>query len=217
MSSAERTFDRLPIFPLSNVQLFPHALLPLHVFEPRYRELVRDCLAGDRLMAVAALEPGFESEYEGRPPVKPICGVGQMIGHDLLADGRSNILLRGLSRVRILEELPAERSYRLVRAVALDDDVPADFDLAPALHALVVLTDELAHRLEDGGDLLRALARSQTSPGALVDVLTAALVAEADQRQTLLETRDVRRRVETVTTHLGAVLARLSRSTGQLN
>jgi Lon protease-like protein len=217
MSSAEREFERLAIFPLPDVQLFPYALLPLHVFEPRYRELVRDCLAGDQRMAIATLEPGFESDYEGRPPVKPICGVGQMIAHNTLPDGRSNILLRGLARIRIVEELPPERAYRQVRAEVLQDDLPDGVDLAPALNTLVLLADQLSHRLPTGGETLRALARSQPNPGALVDALAAALVTQPEERQALLETIDVYRRVQRVTAHLGAILARFTKSTGPAN
>src|SRR3954468_6937935 len=83
----------LPIFPLPRVQLFPHALLPLHVFEPRYRDMVKDALAGPRLIAVAPREPGFETDYPARPAVRPIIGVGEVIGHEALEDGRHNILL----------------------------------------------------------------------------------------------------------------------------
>src|SRR5262245_16374763 len=100
MSSAETLLPRLvPIFPLPEVQLFPSAILPLHVFEPRYRELVRDCLDGEPMLAVATLEPGYELNYHARPAVKPICGVGRLIRHEALPDGRSNIVLRGLGRV----------------------------------------------------------------------------------------------------------------------
>src|SRR6185436_5117887 len=113
--------DSVCIFPLPDVALFPHAILPLHVFEPRYREMVRDCLAGDRKMAVAALAPGYEADYHGRPAVRPVCGLGEVVAHDGLPDGRSNILLRGTSRVRIIEELPPDRSYRLVRCQRLPD------------------------------------------------------------------------------------------------
>ncbi|HEX3850250.1 MAG TPA: LON peptidase substrate-binding domain-containing protein, partial [Polyangiaceae bacterium] len=77
----------LPIFPLPNVVLFPGALLPLHVFEPRYRELARQVLSGRQLMAVARLKPGFEEHYEGRPPVFEVCGVGSVIDSVAHGDG----------------------------------------------------------------------------------------------------------------------------------
>src|SRR5688500_11036016 len=95
----------LSIFPLPNVALFPGAVLPLHVFEPRYRDLIREALAGRQVLAVARLEPGFESDYEGRPPVFEVCGVGAIESHTQRPDGRFDVALRGLARVRIVEEL----------------------------------------------------------------------------------------------------------------
>src|SRR6266404_2412978 len=73
------TLAALPIFPLPNCVLLPGGLLPLHVFEPRYRELTRDCLAGHQYMGVARLRPGYESTYYGRPPVFGRFGVGRII------------------------------------------------------------------------------------------------------------------------------------------
>src|SRR5512140_3588772 len=119
----------LPIFPLPNCVLLPGGLLPLHVFEPRYRELTRDCLATHQLMGVARLRPGFEQTYYGRPPVFERLGVGRIICSEELPDGRFALLLRGIARVEIARELPAERSYRLVEARMLTD---ASFDQANA-------------------------------------------------------------------------------------
>src|SRR5882672_8314647 len=112
----------LPIFPLPNCVLLPGGMLPLHVFEPRYRELTRDCLAGNHDMAIARLRPGYQTGYYGRPPVYDRCGVGKIICSEELPDGRFALLLRGVARVEIARELPTERGYRLVEARALDDD-----------------------------------------------------------------------------------------------
>src|SRR6266581_9334560 len=112
----------LPIFPLPNCVLLPGGLLPLHVFEPRYRELTRDCLAGHQLMGVARLRPGYETTYYGRPPVYERCGVGRIICSEELPDGRFALLLRGVARVEIARELPPERAYRQVVARVLADD-----------------------------------------------------------------------------------------------
>jgi len=103
--------DLLPVFPLPNVVLFPNVFLPLHVFEPRYREMVADALAGDRLIGMVLLRPGYERDYEGRPPVYPVGCRGVMTHAERLPDGRYNIVLRGLDRFRILSE-DHDRSYR---------------------------------------------------------------------------------------------------------
>src|SRR5262245_62493611 len=105
----------LPIFPLPNCVLLPGGLLPLHVFEPRYRELTRDCLAGHQMMAIARLRPGYEGTYYGRPPVYERCGVGRIICSEELPDGRYALLLRGVARIGIARELAAGSSQRLRR------------------------------------------------------------------------------------------------------
>src|SRR4030081_2438223 len=103
--------DLLPLFPLPNVVLFPNVFLPLHIFEPRYREMVADALASDRLIGMVLLRPGWEQDYEGRPRVYPI-GCSGVIPHvERRADGRYNTVLRGLERFRTVEE-QAAASYR---------------------------------------------------------------------------------------------------------
>ena len=96
--------DLLPLFPLPTVVLFPNIFLPLHVFEPRYREMVADALAGDRMIGMVLLRPGWEHEYEGAPPVYPVGCSGVITHFERLSDGRYNIVLRGLARFRILRE-----------------------------------------------------------------------------------------------------------------
>jgi uncharacterized protein len=103
--------ELLPLFPLPNVVLFPNVFLPLHVFEPRYREMVEEALAGDRLIGMVLLRPGHEDDYDGRSPVYPVGCRGLMTHAERLADGRFNIVLRGLDRFRIIGE-DHERSYR---------------------------------------------------------------------------------------------------------
>src|SRR5437762_2021486 len=103
--------DLLPIFPLPNVVLFPSVFLPLHIFEPRYREMVADALATDRLIGMVLLRPGWERDYEGRPPIYPIGCTGLITHADRQPDGRYNIVLRGVERFRVVED-DAERSYR---------------------------------------------------------------------------------------------------------
>src|SRR5499427_8446400 len=93
------------LFPLPNLVFYPQVMQPLHIFEPRYRQMTADALAGDRLIAMALLRPGWEPQYEGRPALYPVVCLGQIIADQLLDDGRSNLLLRGLARARILQEV----------------------------------------------------------------------------------------------------------------
>src|SRR3989338_8738485 len=122
----------LPIFPLPDVTFFPHTLLPLHVFEARYRAMVVDALARDRRLAVVRLRPGFEAAYAGKPAVRDVAGAGEIVSWERLANGRYNILLKGEWRVRLGRERPSDTLYRLVEAHRLEDAPPAA-DAAPVL------------------------------------------------------------------------------------
>jgi Lon protease-like protein len=119
----------LPIFPLPNVVLFPNVFLPLHIFEPRYREMVADAVANDRLIGMVLLRPGWEPDYEKQPPVYPIGCSGVMTHVEQLVDGRYNIVLRGIDRFRILEE-DYRRSYRRAAVEPLAEGEPVAEDRA---------------------------------------------------------------------------------------
>src|SRR5947207_2023013 len=119
--SLEKFAGAARLFPLPNLVLFPHVVQPLHVFEPRYRQLTADALAGDQLVTMALLRPGWEPDDAGQPPLFPVACLGRIIAHKGLDDGRSILLLRGLSRVRILEETPSDKMYRLARVELMPD------------------------------------------------------------------------------------------------
>lgn len=92
------------LFPLPNLVMFPHVVQPLHIFEDRYRQMMRDALAGDKLLTMCLLAPGWEPHYEGRPAVHPIACLGQIVSWHKQEDGCYNLLLAGLRRVRIIDE-----------------------------------------------------------------------------------------------------------------
>ncbi len=110
------------LFPLPNLVLYPHVMQPLHIFEERYREMVEDALAGDHLIAMAVLKPGWENDYDSRPPISSYACLGKIIAHHRLPDGRYNLLLLGVGRVRIDEELQPLRSFRQANVELLDDE-----------------------------------------------------------------------------------------------
>jgi Lon protease-like protein len=207
----------LPIFPLPNCVLLPGGLLPLHVFEPRYRELTRDCLAGHQLMAVARLRPGYETSYYGRPPVYERCGVGRIICSEELPDGRFALLLRGLARVEIARELPAERAYRRVEARVLSDAQVDQTDAYDHYRRLVQLCDRLAEVIEKGGPQLRDLVRAFDDPGMCADAIAAALVMDADARQELVEACDPMVRLQRTLGHVSHMLCELAPCDGAVN
>jgi Lon protease-like protein len=198
----------VPIFPLPDVTFFPHTLLPLHVFEARYRAMVIDALERDRRLAVVKLKPGYEATYAGKPQVHPVAGLGEIVSCERLATGRYNILLRGESRVRLEQELASDTLYRIVRARRLPDAEPAG-DVAPALARIREACGRLLTALARPADLLdTALADGQPA-GAIADRVAAAVLPDADVRQRLLETLDVRTRVATVADALEALVKEL--------
>ena len=106
----------LPLFPLPGTLLFPGALLPLHIFEPRYRALVADCLREGRPLSVCQIHPAEVQHASGTPRLLPYAGVGIIAAHEKLPDGRSNIVLQPLGRVRIDTERATDTLYQIGRA-----------------------------------------------------------------------------------------------------
>ncbi|HEX7941486.1 MAG TPA: LON peptidase substrate-binding domain-containing protein [Gemmatimonadaceae bacterium] len=160
----------LPLFPLPNVVLFPGVFLPLHIFEPRYREMVADALATDRLIGMVLLRGGWEGEYEGRPPVFDVGCSGLITHSEKLADGRYNIILRGLDRFRIVSE-DHTRVYRRAQVDAMHERELTPEDratlkaLRPRIEALVApakqargIESQIASAIADD-DLVNALAQ----------------------------------------------------------
>jgi uncharacterized protein len=115
----------LPIFPLPDVVLFPNVFLPLHIFEPRYRQMFTEALAGDRMIGMVLLQPGYEADYDGRPPVYATGCSGLITHAELLDDGRYNVVLRGVEKFTIAqEEDPAlGRLYRTAVISGVDEAV----------------------------------------------------------------------------------------------
>ena len=170
----------LPLFPLPNVVLFPHVGLPLHIFEQRYRDLVADALRGDRLIGICLLEPGWKTDYAGRPPVYRVGCAGVLTHYQPLPDGRSNIVLTGVERFRILEELHGH-AYRVARLEAWADACPPE-----ERAALSRLRPQIEARLGAVGANLMPLP-----PGVrdvdLVNTLSQYLDLQPIERQALLE------------------------------
>ena len=119
----------IPLFPLPNAVLFPNVFLPLHIFEPRYREMVADALEGDRIIGMTLLRPGWERDYEGRPAIYPIGCAGLITFVERHKDGRYNIVLRGLEKFRVIEEdATTARPYRIARVDSIVESVESMSD-----------------------------------------------------------------------------------------
>jgi len=202
----ERELHRLPIFPLPGAVLLPYALIPLHVFEPRYRKMIRDCQAGAGVLALANIPPDALLTGKEPPRVLPVIGAGILARVDPLPDGRSNIVLRGVLRARVLEELEAGEPYRGVRAQRLPDAAPdASAFSAEELRQLVLAV--CARRPGAAAAALVQMARSDALPGELADAIGAVVIESSEERQLLLETCAPQDRLRRVAQHLAERLA----------
>jgi Lon protease-like protein len=176
--------DLLALFPLPNVVLFPGVFLPLHIFEPRYREMVADALATDRLIGMALLREGWEGDYEERPRVYSVGCSGLITHSENLPDGRYNIVLRGLDRFRIVGE-DQTRPYRRARTEPMPEPGLTSQDR--------VLLRQLRARIEaliapsDQGGGIDARAAEAMSDQDLVNALAQYLDLEPIEKQALLE------------------------------
>jgi Lon protease-like protein len=169
----------IPIFPLQDTTLFPHAARPLLIFEPRYRAMVADALKGDRIIGMVRLKPGFEAEYEGRPPIDAVGCAGRILEYELLPDGRYTIVLAGFTRFRVTGE-DQSRPYRLARVDAIPDTGTAAAD-QPALRASRERLEEL---LSVVGIELKGAPQDDAQ---VVDTLEQYLDMTSERRQQLLE------------------------------
>jgi Lon protease-like protein len=166
-----------PLFPLPSVALFPHATLPLHVFEPRYRALTADALAGERLIAMATLQPGWETAYETKSAaIHPVVCLGRVTLDERLPDGRYLLLLRGLCRARIVTEFDTRLPYRTASLQVLDDVYPPHPTIDRDRRRRELL--DLVRALESDSAQIAGLLDnldSELSLAALCDVLASAV------------------------------------------
>src|SRR5438105_2176036 len=175
----------IPLFPLPNLVFFPLTYLPLHIFESRYRRMVRDAASSHQMIGMVLLKEGWETDYEGAPPIFPLGAVGRMVTVQALSDGRFNILLQGLSRFEIQEEVGCE-SYRQGRIRLADFSAPEKKLPCDVRAELVKLVGNFLLSREDGGALANFL-KQPVDDEALVHNLSFALDFTPLEKQFLLE------------------------------
>lgn len=194
--SAER-LDNLPIFPLQGAVLIPQGHLPLHVFEPRYRQLVEDVMQGDRILAIGSLKEG-EVEGAERPEIESTLGVGVVDIHQPLGKERLLIVLRGLQRVNFLSELDVATPYRMIRASQIFDEPTKDLSLLEQrmtiLRKLVVSLGGLVP--DNAGQTLVEVCMRQDDPAELADLVGSAVIIDPKRRLRFLEERDICTRLD---------------------
>lgn len=186
----DEELEALPLFPLPSVVLLPGAAVGLHLFEPRYRELAKDALGpdGNRSLAICSLAPGWEADYDGRPPLRRIAGAGRIVSHRANPDGTYDIVVVGVGRVA-LSELPADgRLYRRARATPIEEIVD-ERAVESARQALYTLLRGLGVEVPD------VLGGPDEEAPVLADRLAETIVASTSEKQTLLELPDVAARL----------------------
>ena len=172
----------IPIFPLEVTMLFPGVSRPLYIFEPRYRAMVADALKGDRIIGMTTLKPGYEADYAGRPPIYEIGCAGIITDVEELADGRFNIVLRGLVKFQVTGE-DDSRAYRLARVGAIPE--VADDAQRAALRKQRLRLEALVTKGSE------SKVSPETTDEELVNMLAQYLPMSHAQRQTLLELKNV--------------------------
>jgi Lon protease-like protein len=193
------------LFPLPNLVLFPGAVQPLHIFEPRYRQMTADALAGDRLIAMVLPRPGWEAHYAAKPEIHDVACLGRILAEQHLPDGRFNILLRGTLRIRIVEELASEKLYRTARVEAIE--TPAWADLAGQAEWRSRLREQIPRCFAGQAevrDRILQLFDEDVPVAALADLIAFTLPLDAEFKQMLLEELEVPHRLERLLRYLDA-------------
>ncbi len=177
----------IPIFPLPETVLLPSEVLPLHIFEPRYRQMVRDALHGPRIIGMTLLHPGYEKDYEGAPGVNPVGCTGVIAQHQELPDGRFLIVLVGAQKFEIREELPAPTLYRQVRVQHLPDHTTAEERAGVQSLRMELITNLPVVLQQMQGAEVAPAELAKLDDSQLIAVATKILQLSTEEKQRILE------------------------------
>ena len=195
------------LFPLPNLVLFPHVMQPLHIFEPRYCDLLSESLENDRLIGMATLVPGWEDDYDGTPPISPNACLGRVVAHHTLEDGSHNVLLAGVSRIEIVRELASPKSFRCAQALLREDrgpgaGVPRVRELMEKLRQVM---GSLLPFVPDARQQLEELLDREVPLGTLTDLIAYLLDVDLAEKLILLGEDNVVCRAEILAKRLGTL------------
>lgn len=199
--------EAIPLFPLPGTVLIPHTMLPLHVFEERYRDMVDDAMKGNRYIAVPRLKPGWEQGYEGRPAVFETAGFGKIVRYDPMPDGRANIIILGLGRIGIRDELERDVLYRVAEGVLLNDEPDSNTAAFEGqIRRLRMMLAQIAGGRPQLAERVAPLMSQEMGSVPFVNALAHLVLPNVDERQRYLEIHSVSERVEVVETLLAGAL-----------
>lgn len=181
-----------PVFPLPNVVLYPCTALPLRIFEPRYREMVAQALSAERFLAMALLKPGWEPDYEGRPEIHEMVCLGRITADERFDSGEYNIIVTGIHRAVVTEELENDLPYRVGHLELYRDYYPADplVNRDARQHELLANFRKLFPRTR-ADSLFSQVLDAGIPLGVACDLLASALRLAPAEKQMLLEELDV--------------------------
>ena len=199
---------QLKLFPLPSLVMFPMTVVPLQIFEPRYRKLLADALASDRFMGVVLLAVGWEEDYYGLPPISGVTCVSRIIQDQTLPDGKESLMLEGLSRARIDHETQTD-PYRIAQ-VTLLEDIPIDAKETADWNRRFKLltTGSMALEHPHLGQTVTSLLDSNLPFASVVDIISAGLPLDPQVKQEVLEELDVSRRSSKVLGLLADLLSK---------
>lgn len=210
----------MPLFPLSTTALMPHQVLPLRVFEPRYKQMLQQALDGPGQIVMATFDGSrWMQEHNARPPIRPAVCVGHIDEHLRLPDGTYMVRLRGICRARILKEFPPteETLYRRALLEPVGVDQPDEAALAHYRHEFRdALSTEPLNKLRNAGQIVEYLQSDEVPSSLMIEMLGLTFLTESEQRYALLEIGDPERRAQIITKHLGELGKVLRKALPQL-
>ncbi len=195
VSNLDNFSGTIPLFPLSSVVLFPHTLLPLHIFEPRYKQMFNDVINAEKIIGMVLLKPGWQSNYYGNPDIYQVVGMGGIVRSETLEDGKINIVLYGLSRVKITEIIK-DTPYRVARVDIIDnirDDSEESY--RERIEELIIRWNFF---LDDKGRSHKINVNTKLPLDSLTDALATLIYSNVFDRQKFLEEHNVRKRAEMI-------------------
>jgi Lon protease-like protein len=194
------------VFPLPNLVMFPHVMQALHIFEPRYRALLEASLEDDRLMALGVLAPGWEQSSAARPALRSTACLCRIATHQRTKQGTYNVLVLGVRRIRLIEELPPKKLFRVCDAEILEDQEP---EAAPAGAAAILQQQLLSAfkrampKIPNAYEQLDQLLGSQITLGMLADIVSYTIELDLEVKMRLLAECDVFRRTQLLLEAIG--------------
>lgn len=192
--------ELVPLFPLPQTVFYPNTLLPLHIFEPRYRHMMAEALEGGRKIGMVLLLPGWEENYYAAPPIATVGCVGEIEKHIRLEDGKYNMVLKGLHRFKIVGETEG-KPYRRAKTEPLPEinDQSLVAGLNPLKEELIQHCHQYIRLLPSGESIKKEMnLDSCKTLSHLTDQIAYQLNLTVEQKQKLLEEQDVLRRVDAI-------------------